>query len=145
MSDKQTLYTPDRQWKAELWAFKNNYGFYKSIGSEVRTYHWEKKKQLWWETWDWVERPVSYISIVNRYTGSLINNAPGAARRSVEKLNESYAEEKLWAVGINIKINNDLGEVSGGGGPATLDVRSVESMVRITINDHKLQGSVSAR
>lgn len=143
MANEQTLFTPDRQWKAVLKAFKNSYFVYKSIGSEVKTYHWEKKKVLWWSSWDWVEKSVTSLSITNHYAGILPTQVPGVANRSAFKRNASSLEEKLWAAGISISIT-DMGDVSGGGN-AILDVRSVGASITVVIDGHELQGFVEER
>lgn len=143
MASSLTLFTPDNQWKAVFKAFKNSYFVYKSIGSEVTTYHWEKKKTLWWSSWDWVERPVESLSIQNHYAGILPTQVPGVANRSALKRNASYLEEKLWAAGISISIT-DMGDVSGGGN-ATLEVRSVGAHISVVINGHELQAFVEER
>lgn len=140
MDSELTLFTPDQKWKAELKAFKNNYLVYKSIGSEVRTYHWEQKKTLFWTSWAWVEKPVQSLSIVNNYEGLLATQVPGVAQRNAFKRDDSYLEEKLWAAGVSVSIT-DQGDVSGGGNPI-LDVRKVRAIINVVMDGHQLQGMV---
>ena len=139
MPSEITLYTDDRNWKAEVEAWKNNFLVYKSIGCEVTVYRREETKNVWGNTvTDWVKRSADSIFIRNRYSGS----GPGAAVRERTCPNTHYCELKEWAVGVTINI--PLDDVTDVGGGAILDVDSVESSVRIRIGRETLTGEVSA-
>lgn len=141
MGNKLTLFTPDGQWKADLHAWKNYAFVYKSIGSEATVYHRESTKNVWGNTvTDWVRR-TAFISITNVYHGSIPQTFTQNA-----SVNDSYAELKLWAVGIIVvTINTDTGGVDGRPGGATLDVDSVVAQISVSIpGQNSLSGSVSA-
>jgi len=67
MANDVTVFSKGGDWKAEIHAWKNNYLFYKSIGTEVTVYHREQTKNIWGSTvTDWVEKPATTIEITNR-------------------------------------------------------------------------------
>lgn len=139
MAGEITLFTDDGEWKAEVEAWKNNFLFYKSIGTEVRVYHRERTKNVWGNTvTDWVRRAADSIFIRNVYSGS----GPGAAVREKTCTDRSGCELKEWAVGVNITIPVDDPTDVGGG--AILDIDEVEGTVRIQIGHEVLSGEVSA-
>jgi hypothetical protein len=140
MPTEMTVFSKAGDWKADIHAWKNNFLAYKSIGTDVTVYHREQTKNIWGSTvTDWVEKPATLIEITNVYKGT----GPGAATRSKSCPNASYCEEKEWAVGLNITVETDTGDVSGGGG-ATLDIDSVDGTAVIFIGDERLSGTVSA-
>jgi len=139
MASEITLKTKDGEWKAEVEAWKNNFLFYKSIGTEVTVYHKEKTKNIWGQTkTDWVKKAASSIHIRNIYSGS----GPGAATREKTCRSSSYCELKEWAAGVNITIPVDSPTDIGGG--AILNIEKVESTVSIQIGSEILTGQVSA-
>ena len=140
MANDVTVFSKGGDWKAEIHAWKNNYLFYKSIGTEVTVYHREQTKNIWGSTvTDWVEKPATTIEITNVYHGS----GPGVATRQKACPNSSYCELKEWAVGVNITVQTDSGDTSVGGG-ATLDIDSVNGSAVVIIGDEQLAGQVSA-
>jgi hypothetical protein len=137
MPDKMTVFSKDRQWKADLKAFKNWAFFYKSIGSDVSVYHMEKTTNIWGNsTTDWVSHSAS-IFISNVYKGS--SGSGLGTFTQTQSSNGSSAELKLWAVGlISITIT--------GVGPegATLDIDSVDATIAVETPGGVLSGTVSA-
>jgi hypothetical protein len=139
MASEITLFTDDGDWKAEVEAWKNNFLFYTSIGTEVRVYHREETTNIWGNTvTDWVRRSADSIFIRNVYSGS----GPGAATREKTCSNRSYCELKEWAVGVTITIPVESPTDVGGG--AILDIDEVDATVRIQIDREILTGEVSA-
>jgi hypothetical protein len=139
MASEITLYTKDGDWKADVEAWKNNFLFYKSIGTQATVYHREKTKNIWGNTvTDWVEKKASSIHIRNVYHGS----GPGSATREKTCAQASSCELKEWAVGVTITLPAD--SVSDVGGGAILDIDSVDGTVTIGVHDEVLTGQVSA-
>lgn len=139
MASELTLFTKAGDWKADLEAWKNNFLFYKSIGTQVSVYHREQTKNIWGNTvTDWVSKAATSISIQNVYRGS----GPGAATRSKTCNNASYCELKEWAVGVTITLPPD--SVTDVGGGAVLDIDSVTGTVNVVIGGEVLRGEVSA-
>lgn len=137
MANRLTLLSRDGQWKAELHAWKSNWIFYKSIGSECTVYHRQETKNVWGNTTtDWVEK-AAQINITNVYKGS-----GGLQITKSASANASYLELKEWAVGfILINVNLDTGEAGPGAGQASLIVDSVDATIGVSIG---VQGNVSA-
>ncbi len=139
MASEITLYTKSGDWKVEVEAWKNNFLFYKSIGTQATVYHREQTKNIWGSTvTDWVEKPASQIHIRNVYRGT----GPGSATREKTCRSASYCELKEWAVGFTINIPAD--SVTDVGGGAILDVGSVDGTVTVSIGQEVLTGAVSA-
>lgn len=139
MASEITLFSKSGDWKVDVEAWKNNFLFYKSIGTEVTVYHREQTKNVWGNTvTDWVRKAASSISITNVYRGT----GPGAATRSKTCNNASYCEEKAWAVGVTVTLPAD--SVTDIGGGAILDLDSVTGTVSIVIDNEVLRGEVSA-
>ena len=139
MASEITLYTDDRNWKADVEAWKNNFLFYRSIGCQVTVYRREETKNVWGNTsTDWVKRNADSIYIQNRYSGS----GPGAAIRERTWTNTNHEELKHWAAGVTLTIPVDDPTDVGGG--AILDIDRVDSVVRVRIGRETLSGEVSA-
>lgn len=139
MASEITLYTNSGDWKVEVEAWKNNFLFYKSIGTQAAIYHREQTKNIWGSTvTDWVEKSASLIHIRNVYRGT----GPGSATREKTCRNASDCELKEWAVGFTINIPAD--RVTDVGGGAILDIDSVEGTVTVNIGEEALTGVVSA-
>jgi hypothetical protein len=139
MASEITLFTKDGTWKADVEAWKNNFLFYKSIGTQVTVYHREQTSNIWGNTvTDWVEKAATSISITNVYHGSPV----GVATRSQVCRNASHCERKEWSVGITIKLPAD--SVTDVGGGAILDIDSVDGTVSIVVENEVLNGKVSA-
>jgi hypothetical protein len=139
MASEITLYSNSGDWKVEIEAWKNNFLFYKSIGTEATVYHREKTKNIWGNTvTDWVKRNATSIYIRNVYRGT----GPGSATREKTCRDASYCELKEWAVGFNITLPAD--SVTDVGGGAILDLDQVDGVVTVTIAGETLTGEVSA-
>jgi hypothetical protein len=139
MASELTLFSDDGDWKVEIEAFKNNFLFYKSIGTTVRIYHREQKENIWGNTvTDWVRRNARTILIRNVYSGP----GPGTATREGQCTDASSCELKEWAVGFNVKLPAD--EVSDLGPGATLDLEKVDGTVTVTLEHDVITGEVSA-
>jgi hypothetical protein len=139
MASEVTLFTKNGDWKVEVEAWKNNFLFYKSIGTQATVYHREQTKNIWGSTvTDWVEKAASQIHIRNVYHGT----GPGVATREKICSNTSYCELKEWAVGVTISLPAD--SVTDVGGGAILDLDSVDGTVTVTVGQEVLTGNVSA-
>lgn len=139
MASEMTLFTKKGDWKVDIEAWKNNFLFYKSIGTQATVYHREQTKNIWGSTvTDWVEKLAPSIHIRNVYHGS----GPGSATREKTCNNASYCELKEWAVGFTINIPPD--SITNVGGGAILDVDSVDGSVTVRVGDEVLSGQVSA-
>ena len=140
MASEVTVLSKDGQWKIEVEAWKNNFLFYSSIGTQVSVYHREKTKNVWGSTvTDWVKKPASVITIVNKYTGPVFAGGTGSVTKSGQWRNKSSAELKEWAVGVKISIPS--GEI---GGNAILDIDKVEGTVDVNVGNETLHAQVSA-
>ena len=140
MASEITLRTQDGQWKAEVEAWKTNLLFYRSIGTEVTTYHREQKKNIWGNTvTDWVKKSVTSISIENVYRSDTGN---ARATRGKTCNNASYCELKEWSAGFTITLPADSIDDVGGG--AILELDKVEGSVEVVIGEERLTGKVSA-
>lgn len=65
MASEITLFSKSGDWKADVEAWKNNFLFYKSIGTEVTVYHREQTKNVWGNTvTDWVRGLQSHCRVV---------------------------------------------------------------------------------
>ena len=138
MASEITLYTKSGDWKVEVEAWKNNFLFYKSIGTEATVYRREQTKNIWGNTvTDWVKKK-AHIQIRNVYRGL----GRGSATREKTCRNANYCELKEWAVGFTISMPPD--SVTDVGGGAILDINSVEGNVTVNIGDEVLTGKVSA-
>jgi hypothetical protein len=139
MASEATVYTKKGDWKVEVEAWKNNFLFYKSIGTQATVYHREQTKNIWGSTvTDWVKKQATLITIHNVYRGS----GPGTATRDKSCRNASYCELKEWAVGFTISIPVD--SVTSVGGGAILDIESVDGTVSVNIGQEVLTAQVSA-
>lgn len=139
MASEKTVYSNDGNWKVEVEAWKNNFLFYTSIGTEVDVYHREKTKNIWGSTvTDWVKKPASSIHIENKYSGT----GPGVATKTKTCNNASNCELKEWAVGISISI--PVGSPTDISGSATLTIDKVEGTVTVQIGHETLKAVVSA-
>jgi hypothetical protein len=138
-----TLFSKSGDWKAEVEAWKNNFLFYKSIGTQVSVYHREQTKNIWGNTvTDWVSKAANAISITNVYTGTQPGLGPSATRNKVCN-NSSSCELKEWAVGVTVTLPPD--SVTDVGGGAILDIDSVTGTVSIAIPGETLSGVVTAQ
>jgi hypothetical protein len=135
-----TLFSNAGDWKAEVEAWKNNFLFYKSIGTQVSVYHREQTKNIWGNTVnDWVSKAANVISIQNVYSGT----QPGIATRTAVCRNSSSCERKEWSVGVTVTLPAD--SVTDFGGGAILDIDSVTGTVSISLpNGEALGGTVTA-
>jgi len=132
-----TLFSKNGDWKADVEAWKNNFLFYKSIGTQVSVYHREQTKNIWGNTvTDWVSKAANTISITDVYKGA----GPGAATRSKVCNNSSSCEEKEWAVGVSITLPAD--SVTDVGGNAILDIDSVTGTVSIVVGGNEVLSRV---
>ena len=139
MSSEITLLSKDGSWKAEVEAWKNNFLFYKSIGTQVTVYHRESHKNIWGNSVsDWVEKAARSITIANSYKGT----GPGVATRTKTCAGASYCELKEWAVGATIELPPD--SVTDVGGGAILDLDGVTGRVSIVVDNDVMNGEVSA-
>lgn len=139
MANQVTVLTKDGQSKVVARAWKNNFLFYRSIGTEATVFHREQTKNIWGNTsTDWVKHSASLISITNTYRGS----GPGTGTRSKACPNASYCELKEWAVGLTLTIPVDSPTDVGGG--AILDIDSVAGHVTVQIGEELLTADVSA-
>ena len=140
MASEVTVYSKDGNWKIDVEAWKNNFLFYKSIGTEVTVSHREQTHNIWGSTvTGWVEKNAISISITNVYTGPLASGSGGSITKSGTWNNKSYAELKEWAWGIKIKIPS--GEP---GGDALLDIDQVDGSVSVNLGQEVLTAKVSA-
>jgi hypothetical protein len=140
MASEITLYTKDRTWKAEVEAWKNNFLFYRSIGTSVDVYHREQTENIWGNTvTDWVKKAAASISIENVYRA---DTGFATATRQKTCNNASSCEQKEWAAGINITIPADDPTDVGGG--AVLEIDKVDGSVEVVIGEERLTGKVSA-
>jgi hypothetical protein len=139
MASEITLFTKSGDWKADVEAWKNNFLFYRSIGTQVSVYHREQTKNIWGNTvTDWVSKAASSISIQNVYRGS----GPGVATRSKTCNNASECELKEWAAGFTLTLPPD--SVTDVGGGAILELDSVTGTVVVVIGGESLRGEVTA-
>jgi len=144
MPDKLTIYSRDRQWKADLRAFKDWAFVYSQIGTKVTVYHFETTHNVWGQsTTDWVEKAAA-IAISNTYKGNI--GAGGMAGFTVNvQCNSHYCEQKEWAWGfLKIDINLDTGQVGSGPNSAVLDISGVEGDISVGVGSEILHGKVSA-
>ncbi len=140
MASEITLRTKDGSWKADVEAWKNNFLFYKSIGTQVTVYHREQTTNIWGNAvTDWVRKAASSISITNVYRGA---TGSTFATRQKTCANSSYCELKEWAVGVTITI--PVESVTDVGGGATLDIDKVDGSVVVNMGGESLAGQVSA-
>ncbi|HET9057266.1 MAG TPA: hypothetical protein VFN30_10530 [Chitinophagaceae bacterium] len=140
MASEVTVHSRDGNWKIEVEAWKNNFLFYSSIGTEVTVYHRERTTNVWGSTvTDWVKKNAVSISITNVYSGPVASGSGGSITRSGTWNNRSYAELKEWAVGAKISIPD--GGVSGN---AILDIDKVDGSVSVNIGQEILNATVSA-
>lgn len=101
MASEVTLYSNDGDWKIFVEAWKNNFIFYSSIGTEVTVYRREQTSNIWGNSvTGWVRRPAESIYIQNVYAGT----SAGSVTRQKTCNNASYCELKEWAVGFSVSI-----------------------------------------
>jgi len=144
MADETTVFSKDGTFKADVKAWKNNYLFYKSIGTEVNVYHREETKNIWGSTvTDWVDKAVPSIEITNVYRGTGPGASPGGVAKSKTCPNTNSCELKEWAVGGSITVT-ETGDTSEGGG-AILEIDSVNGSVVVVLpSGERLTAQVSA-
>jgi hypothetical protein len=141
MASEITLRTSDGTWKVEVEAWKNNFLFYKSIGTQVTVYHREQTDNIWGTpVTDWVDKAATLIEITNIYRA-----ATGFATATRQKTcnNSSSCELKEWSTGVTIKLPADGADDVGGG--AVLDIESVDGTVVVLIGLERLTGQVTAK
>lgn len=139
MASEITLFSRAGDWKADVEAWKNNFLFYKSIGTQVSVYHREQTKNIWGNTvTDWVSKAASSITIQNSYSGT----GPGVATRVKTCNNASECELKEWAAGVTITLPPD--SVTDVGGGAILEIDKVAGNVTVVVAGETLRGEVSA-
>lgn len=139
--DTLTVYTEDRQWKADLKAWKNWVFFYQSIGAQADVYHRQKTKDVWGNTKvDWVDASAN-IFITNTYRGPVASGV-GSLVQSGE-FKGSHGELKEWAWGFLVfKITDSGPGVQPAG--AILDISSVVSEIVVATDGGRMTGTVAA-
>lgn len=139
MPSEVTLVSRSGDWKAEVEAWKNNFLFYRSIGTQVDVYHREETRNVWGSTvTDWVSKPALSISIQNTYRGT----GPGTAGRTVQCQNAAHCENKEWAVGVTLTL--PVTSVTDVGGGAVLTLDEVTGVVAVSIPGEVMQATVTA-
>lgn len=140
MPSEVSVLSRDGNWKMEVEAWKNNFLFYTSIGTQVTVYHREKTTNVWGSSvTDWVEKKASSIFITNVYSGSVAAGSGGSITRSGQWNNASEAELKEWAVGFKITLPS--GEP---GGNAILDIDKVVGTVVVVVGNDRMSATVEA-
>jgi len=141
MASEKTVYTNDRNWKAKIEAYKNNFIVYKDIGTKVKVYHKEKTTDTWGKTkTDWVKKAADSIYIKNIYTGDSPKISVTKEKTCLDSKTCSLFE---WAVGL-IKISVSDDGVSGSPTSASLIVNKVNGHASIRIGAETISGDVSA-
>ena len=139
MASEQTVYSKDGTWKIEVEAWKNNFLFYSSIGTEVNVYHKEADTNVWGNpTTSWKSKNAKNITIANTYKGPVFG---GGTSQSVDVrtwANTDEAKLKHWAVGVKITLPDSVS------GAAILDIDSVDGEVSVLIDGETLTAKVSA-
>lgn len=139
MPSEITVVSDDGEWKAEFEAFKTNLLVYRSIGSEVKTYHREETSNVWGnKKIDWVRKNADSIFIQNVYSGP----GPGTGTRTKECTDTSGCELKHWAVGVTLEIPAD--SITDVGGGAILEIDQVDASFTARIGRISLSGAASA-
>lgn len=139
MASEATVYSKDGTWKIEVEAWKNNFLFYSSIGTQVSVYHKIADTNIWGNaTTSWKSKSARSITIANTYKGPVIGGGVGQVVDVRTWENTDEASLKQWAVGIKISIPG------GVGGNAILDIDSVDGEVSVNIGNETLTTKVSA-
>ncbi|MCX5044818.1 hypothetical protein OG921_24335 [Aldersonia sp. NBC_00410] len=120
MASEITVYSRDGGWKADVEAWKNNFFFSNTVGTQVTVYR-KGGSSIWGGTsWDRAAAREIYIRCI--YNG-------GRAYQEGRWSNQSHAELKQWSVGTVGVTISDNGTVQGDFGSATFSVDSVEGVV----------------
>lgn len=153
MAHTATIYSEDKQYKADLHAFHDWWFFYAQIGCTVNVYRMQKTKDTWGHTTtDWVAAAGS-ISISNVYGGSIAKSpnpptSPPAPPQSgggptftiTEVFRGSSATLREWATGfLDINITG-----APSAGAPVLDISAVVSTVVVEVGGAALRGQVEA-
>jgi hypothetical protein len=139
--DKMTVYTEDRQWKADLKAWKNWLFAYQSIGAQADVYHRQETRDVWGHRKiDWVSASAT-IFISNTYKGSITEGVGSFVQ--FREINASHFELKEWAWGFLVfKITASGPSVQPAG--AVLDINSVTSEIAVATGAARMGGTVAA-
>src|ERR1700694_3951140 len=72
MPAQAMVLSPDNQWRIDVAAFSTRVPLlYESAGVRARSYHWEKKRWLFFPLgMGWVERAVPSLSVSAHFTGT---------------------------------------------------------------------------
>ena len=149
MASKTFAYTKDQSWRLLLEAWHFQIPLYNSIGATAHAQHWEEfTVWLFFKKQDWVNRPVTSISVDAVFDGVTPASVASAAHQANRQLNSDNADVRLTALGpgsiISVTPPEGPGLPPGGGpepdpdSPALLEVRSVRATAQAIINNEHL-------
>jgi hypothetical protein len=130
MPAQAMVLSPDNQWRIDVVAFSTTVPLvYKSAGVRAKSYHWEKKRWLFFPLgMGWVERAIPTLSVSAHITGTLaaiggtgvmdrarVNNNVSEVSASIEKWgNASFHEQTASDTGsAGVTPITDIIAVSG--------------------------------
>jgi|GEM_PF-1654469 hypothetical protein len=133
MPAQARVLSPDNQWRIDVAAFSTRVPLlYKSAGVRAKSYHWEKKRWLFFPLgMGWVERAVPSLSVSAHFTGTLeAIGGTGVMDRADGNNNVSDVSasiERWWNASFYERTAAD---------PGSVDVNPITNITAVTGSMH---------